>query len=194
MALSSHTAISNNKVDQLLSQSDWASPDDIPSVLFADDDLDHPHQPHQKDEGTAEYSYEADQRAAARLDSLLSNIEKRVEASHQLEKINARVHDSLVTYHTPYKGDKGDSSSSNHHPHHHATNYHGLPLETRERLSRSTRTEIESQMVDMHGRAQRVGSTLNDVSRWFGHATTMGLELTAGSHPHQMGKKRRRNL
>jgi hypothetical protein len=44
MALS-HTAISNNKVDQLLSQSDWASPDDIPSVLFADNDLDHPHQP-----------------------------------------------------------------------------------------------------------------------------------------------------
>jgi hypothetical protein len=199
MALShtahTHTAISNNKVDQLLSQSDWASPDDIPSVLFADNDLDHPHQPHQTDEGTAEYSYEADQRAAARLDSLLSNIEKRVEASHQLEKINARVHDSLVTYHTPYKGDSNSSSSSSnhhHHNHHHATNYHGLPLETRERLSRSTRTEIEAQMVDMHGRAQRVGSTLNDVSRWFGHATTMGLELTAGSHHHQMGKKRRR--
>ena len=47
------------------------------------------------------YSSEADERAAAKLDALLSNIEKRVEASQQLEQIQARVHDSLVSYHSP---------------------------------------------------------------------------------------------
>jgi hypothetical protein len=184
-----YTTTSNNKVDLLLSQSKWANPEDIPSVMFAEtsDQLKNS----SSDDTSLEYSYEADQRVAERLDTLLSNIEKRVEASHELEIINARVHDSLLTYHTPHavagSGNNDNITSSNK-----SSTYFGLSLETRERISRTTRTEIENQMVDMHGRSQRQSKNLDDVSRWFGHASSIGLELTAGSHHHHAGKKRRR--
>ena len=200
----------DNKVDVLLSLSQWS--DEIPSAMVF-------HSPTQSENGDynsdtnnmdsppndPSYSSEADERAAAKLDALLSNIEKRVEASQQLEQIQARVHDSLVSYHSPYPKDmfhnNNNNNNNNHNNHNTRSNqrlrgankrnnnaYQGLSLETRKRISSTSRTEMETNIKDMQGRSIRVGSTLNDVSRWFGHATSVGLDIASS---HSKMKRRR---
>jgi len=206
----------NNKVDLLLSQSKWANPDEIPSAMFLsrpqsenEDESSYHYSTGEESSALNTYSSEADQRAADKLDALLSNIEKRVEASQELEKIQARVHDSLVSYHSPYPQDMfssggGGATAGGKHPStsrlrgknnkkrsKNTNSYQGLSLETRQRISTTSRTDMETQLIDMQGRSNRVGSTLNDVSRWFGHATSVGLDIT--SSQSKLSKKRRRD-
>lgn len=192
----------------MLSQSQWtdADPDDARSrFLQADSRENLAHGgtrnhnnciggPDSKFEHHPGFNSEADQRVAGKLDRLLSDIERRVEAKEELERIQDRVKMSIMEYQDPStaRAIKAGQLVQRIGPAaYHLTSeqrkqrqniYKGLTVEHRVRLATSSFEEMHEKVGSISVRTARQTGMLGEMSAWFGQAREVGFNILHDVH------------